>query len=346
MWFKNLGIMLDPIWRQNKVYFVTFLVWDCIQSPLSTMLYVYLMQTSINQLSSGAGIWTIVITILVFLTLELLLHIGGDVLYSLYFEPCQAKIIANVNIDVCKHIRCTDYKYFDNPDYYDEYTVSYNEEYVPGKQAYGIEYFPHDYLLIGFDDEKEVFNSVGYLTKQLVNFEIPYKNMELALKTLKSNKPILNFYKYNTDKDFKVDVNKIISGLKDYISSSNSTQHHAQGFFYGLEAVIRLGEHIINDGEKSNFDHRYTRGLMEHKHIMVKRIEYLCNNQYLSNNKCIYSAYRVFEYAKIIHNLGIRFKLLRDQNLLKEIMAIIQKMKNIELEYLASVKGELELFDT
>lgn len=222
----------------------------------------------------------------------------------------------------------------------------YNEEYVPGKQAYGIEYFPHDYLLIGFDDEKEVFNSVGYLTKQLVNFEIPYKNMELALKTLKSNKPILNFYKYNTDKDFKVDVNKIISGLKDYISSSNSTQHHAQGFFYGLEAVIRLGEHIINDGEKSNFDHRYTRGLMEHKHIMVKRIEYLCNNQYLSNNKCIYSAYRVFEYAKIIHNLGIRFKLLRDQNLLKEIMAIIQKMKNIELEYLASVKGELELFDT
>lgn len=125
MWFKNLGLMLDPIWRQNKVYFVTFLVWDCIQSPLSTMLYVYLMQTSINQLSSGAGIWTIVITILLFLICELLLHIGGDVLYSLYFEPCQANIIANVNIDVCKHIRRTDYKYFDNPDYYDEYTVSY-----------------------------------------------------------------------------------------------------------------------------------------------------------------------------------------------------------------------------
>lgn len=125
MWFENLGLMLKPIWRQNKVYFITYILWDCIQSPLSTMLYVYLMQISINQLSSGAGIWTVATTIILFLICELLLHIGGDLLFSLYFEPCQAKIIANVNIDICEHIKHTDYKYFDNPKYYDEYTVSY-----------------------------------------------------------------------------------------------------------------------------------------------------------------------------------------------------------------------------
>lgn len=125
MWFKNLGLMLKPIWRQNKVYFITYILWDCIQSPLSTMLYVYLMQISINQLSTGAGIWTVATTIILFLICELLLHIGGDLLFSLYFEPCQAKIIANINIDICEHIKHTDYKYFDNPKYYDEYTVSY-----------------------------------------------------------------------------------------------------------------------------------------------------------------------------------------------------------------------------
>lgn len=125
MWFENLGLMLKPIWRQNKVYFITYILWDCIQSPLSTMLYVYLMQISINQLSSGAGIWTVATTIILFLICELLLHIGGDLLFSLYFEPCQAKIIANINIDICEHIKHTDYKYFDNPKYYDEYTVSY-----------------------------------------------------------------------------------------------------------------------------------------------------------------------------------------------------------------------------
>lgn len=125
MWFQNLGLMLTPIWRQNKFYFITYIMWDCIQSPLSTMLYVYLMQISINQLSIGAGIWTVAATIILFLICELFLHIGGDLLYSLYFDPCQAKIIANINIDIFDHIKHTDYKYFDNPNYYDEYTVSY-----------------------------------------------------------------------------------------------------------------------------------------------------------------------------------------------------------------------------
>lgn len=127
MWFQNLGLMLKPIWKNNKVYFITYIIWDCIQSPLSTMLYVYLMQISINQLSTGAGIWTVATTIILFLACELLLHIGGDLLYSLYFEPCQAKIVANVNINICEHIKHTDYKYFDDPNYYDEYTVSYSK---------------------------------------------------------------------------------------------------------------------------------------------------------------------------------------------------------------------------
>ena len=91
------------------------------------MLYVYLMQISINQLSTGAGIWTVATTIIIFLICELLIHIGGELLYSLYFEPCQDRIITKVNIDICEHIKHTDYKYFDDPDYYDEYTVSYAE---------------------------------------------------------------------------------------------------------------------------------------------------------------------------------------------------------------------------
>lgn len=126
-WFQNLGLMLKPIWGNNKVYFIAYIIWDCIQSPLSTMLYVYLMQISINQLSTGAGIWTVATAIVLFLACELLLHIGGDLLYSLYFEPCQAKIMADVNINICEHIKHTDYKYFDDPNYYDEYTVSYSK---------------------------------------------------------------------------------------------------------------------------------------------------------------------------------------------------------------------------
>lgn len=137
MWFQDLGLMLSPVWRQNKVYFLTYILWDCIQSPLSTMLYVYLMQVSINQLSTGAGMWVVATTILLFLAGELALHIGGNALYSLYFEPCQAKMKAQINMEICDHIRHTDYKYFDNPSYYDEYTVSYAQYADKAMEAYG-----------------------------------------------------------------------------------------------------------------------------------------------------------------------------------------------------------------
>ena len=124
-WFQDIALMLRPVWKQDKVYFFVYIIWDCIYGPLSTMLYVFLMQISIDQLSSGAGIGMIAATLLFFFVCELLLGIGGTVLFSLYFDRCRTKIIAHVNGTICDHIRHTDYRYFDDPDYYDEYTVSY-----------------------------------------------------------------------------------------------------------------------------------------------------------------------------------------------------------------------------
>ena len=30
LWFQNIGLMLTPIWKQDKMFFITFIVWDCI----------------------------------------------------------------------------------------------------------------------------------------------------------------------------------------------------------------------------------------------------------------------------------------------------------------------------
>ena len=222
---------------------------------------------------------------------------------------------------------------------------NYNEEYVPGKQAYGVEYFPHDYLLIGFDKEKEVFYSVGYLTTKFVNYEISYANMKLALTSLANRKPVLNFYQYNTETEITINIEKILSALQDYLFSSNSLRQYTKGLFYGLDAIDNLGEYYISDVSKSSFDHRYTKGLMEHKNIMLKRIKYLYSNQYITDNEYISRSESVFGYSSIIHNLGIRFKLLGDCNILQQIRSIIKKMKEIELSYLVSVKKDLELYN-
>lgn len=222
---------------------------------------------------------------------------------------------------------------------------NYNEEYIPGKQAYGVKYFPHDYLLIGFDNEKEVFYSVGYLTKQFVNYEISYANMRMALTSLANRKPVFNFYQYNTEVEMTVNVEKILSALQDYLSSSNSLQQYTKGLFYGLDAIDELGEYYVSHGNQNNFDHRYTKGLMEHKNIILRTIKYLCSHQYITDNEYISRSESVFEYSSIIHNLGIRFKLLGDYNTLQEIRSIIKIMRELEQSYLVSVKKDLEAYN-
>ncbi len=221
---------------------------------------------------------------------------------------------------------------------------NYNEEFIPGKQTYGTEYFVHDYLLIGFDKEQEVFHSVGYLTNQFVDFEIPYTNMRNALTSLSNKKPVLNFYKYNDNADFAINIEKTMNALQDYLSSSNSLRQYTKGLFYGLDAIDKLGDYYQSNSNKDNFDHRYTRGLMEHKHIMLKRIEYLCTHQYVTDDKCVAKARMVHEYSAMIHNLGIKFKLIGDYKIISEIKSIIQEMKSVELSYLVSIKNDLELY--
>ena len=58
---------------------------------------------------------------------------------------------------------------------------TYNEEFIPGKWAYGKMYYMHDFLLIGYDEER--FISVGYLADGIFRrFNIPNNNLYNSLK--------------------------------------------------------------------------------------------------------------------------------------------------------------------
>ena len=218
----------------------------------------------------------------------------------------------------------------------------WNEEYIPGKQAYKIEYFLHDYLLIGFDSEKEVFLAADSFTDRFSVTEIPYTSMRDSLKTLADGKPVLLFYRFNSEADFSFDTLKTYTFLKDYLSSSNSLPQYTKGAVYGLEALDALREHYASLHQKNSFDHRYSKGLMEHKRIMQMRINYLYQNLHISNSHCVACAKEAYELSCVLHNMGIRFKMLGDDHILKEINVIMQRMKSIELSYLPSVKNELE----
>lgn len=136
LWFSDLGIMLKPYWKYGKLYSIMYIVWSAIAGTMSTMLEVFLLETSINQLTAGEGFFKVIITLLIFFAVQMALGMLADALMYFYFNIKQSEISAKIDIEVYNQIRKVDYKYFDTPEFYDSYTLSYGQYAAKSAQAF------------------------------------------------------------------------------------------------------------------------------------------------------------------------------------------------------------------
>lgn len=218
----------------------------------------------------------------------------------------------------------------------------YNEEFIPGKIYYGKRYFEHDYILYGYDDDREVFLSAGYLKNQkFQKHEISYQNMSEALYSLRDERLSFWFLRYNENAEFTFDIKKVKKGISSYINCEND----AVGIKYeyvGLEAIEKLGLYMLNCTENNlMIDLRYTRGVMEHKNFMQMRIKYLLDNGYIDNNTFLTESQEVYKYAENIHMLGIKYNFSQKRSIGKSIYDTILIMLAKEYKYLNDLEKDL-----
>lgn len=212
----------------------------------------------------------------------------------------------------------------------------YNEEYICGKTNYKKSYFSHDYLLIGYNDEKRVFYSVGYLADgKFQRFSIPYDSMKQALETLKGTNIIFYFLKYNSDAQYTFHTDVFLQELFDYINSTTSVKVFRTDTYFGMQAICEMAKDLlINAEEKHRIDKRYLRALMEHKFLMVKRIEYLNNECGLTLSNIKEYAIQIHKMAETVHLLGIKYSITREFSIANRIVELIDKMLILEAEHL------------
>ncbi len=218
---------------------------------------------------------------------------------------------------------------------------SFNEEFIPGKWAYQKQYFPHDCLLIGYNDIKKVFNSVGYLREGVFcEFDIPYTNMLDAVLSLKRDKLRFNFYKFNENADFSINIKRIVNYLDDYINSKNSLNQYfpPNTKYYGFEGTEKLARYFT---QENHVDNRNSRTFMEHKYFMKVRTEYLLKNGYLTDSRFSECAEKVYSMSEKIHLLGMKFNLTKDPKILSRILAMISEALETEKDYLPQVRKQL-----
>ena len=220
----------------------------------------------------------------------------------------------------------------------------YNEEYIPGKQAYQKRYKQHDFLLIGFDTVLEEFVSVGYLQDgYFQRFSIPFESMRQALKTVKTEKLFLNFFQFHSEAVFRLDLAQTILGISDYLRSTASIQINSQYEIWGMDAMRALTDSFCDSCEKDDsIDIRYTKGLMEHKLYMHMRMEYLFKQSYLTDFSYVENAQQVYKMAETVHMLGLKYNLTGKKTIVSNMQAIMNDMLLTECEYLPSVLAELQ----
>lgn len=220
----------------------------------------------------------------------------------------------------------------------------YNEEYIPGKWNYQKQYHQHDFILIGYDNVKQCFLSAGYLKDRVFHrFEIPYDAMKQATATLKNPKIRYIFWKYNSDVQYRFDLQRLIADLSDYLTSTSSLKVVSRDKVWGLAAIAKLAESFSDACNQGNpMDDRYTRGLLDHKYFMMNRIEYLLQNGYLFDRAYLEQAKQVYELCEIIHMLALKYNFTGSEMTGKRACMKIRESIEMEQSYLPLVLHDLK----
>lgn len=123
---KNIAWLCRPYWKYGKIYLVLSVFVFVLRAPIEDYIYVRFPEIVIDSLSKGDTFVRIAVIASIICTVSLSIHILPYI-FNEYFTRRQEAIDLKVKRDIYEKARQTDYKYIDNPDYYDNYAWAVNE---------------------------------------------------------------------------------------------------------------------------------------------------------------------------------------------------------------------------
>lgn len=216
----------------------------------------------------------------------------------------------------------------------------YDEYYVPGKEAYGEYEFWHDYVIYGYDDEKRVFKSAGYLKeKNYDTFEIGYEDYFNAVCHLGRDNVDLWFYRIKNDYEPKFKVGQVIQQMNNYLNSVHKPKEDEtkNTYYFGISAWEMYADHVLNENYHY-MDLRFSRTFMEHKVIMLNRLQVMYEEDYLNDYELIIQYKReIVERAKIVHLLCIKYNLTEKNKIRVQLHDLIHRINQCEIRILGMI---------
>ena len=219
---------------------------------------------------------------------------------------------------------------------------SFNDYYIPRKSAYRQFDFNHDYLLLGYDDERGVFHSVGYLDDGKYDyFDIPY---ETYLESVKNISEASFFIAYRHPVETFVPVinpDVIESSLQSYLHSRNLGPVIHPDKSFGIAVWREYAQSLAAADPNEPIDLRAGRCFMEHKQLMLLRLRTLHEKGFLQNAELIDAYETLAQDAAWLFNLTFKYTLAPASAPLKKIHDHVAAINQREPDILEQVSDEL-----
>lgn len=132
---KNIILLIKPYWKYGKTYVILSIIMSVIIAPVNSLASVFFTQSVIDAVAYGASFFEVIKIILRFLFVLLFTLLIQNTYDVLYKEKKATEIQLKLNQEIYEHILSTDYKYFDDPEFYNNYTLTANEYSNKSREA-------------------------------------------------------------------------------------------------------------------------------------------------------------------------------------------------------------------
>ena len=123
---KNVVYLIKPYWKYGKIYIIISLIISAFIIPIGAFFGVLYTQTVIDAVVDGATFKEVLIIIFFFVIISVASFVIQSI-FNTYGEPVLVKIYQKMNKDIYDRAFKTDYKYYDDSEFYNNYTWAINE---------------------------------------------------------------------------------------------------------------------------------------------------------------------------------------------------------------------------
>lgn len=259
----------------------------------------------------------------------------------LCYDKINRNMLLNMNVDVIQFI-CEAI----NQNYYVK--INLDEYYLPYRKVYHKTHFVHESLFYGFDDELKELYGLSYVTDEkgyhfkefTVNME-DVRNAYQIESVLGVQQEKIVMISCNRERFYEFDLDVVKKGIYEYINSVptdirySEVNNPAINVSFGLSIYEKLYEYLQQDRQKTVIPLHI---IHEHKQLMLDRIMYMIDNQYIDYNQELIEQYKVIiDKTYMCKMLFLKYIYTKSDSINKKLLDCLIEIRDMDEKLMNSL---------